>query len=174
MDMNTLIVLIVNLVVSAIVGFTTAMFTIGQYKNKVDAMETNIGKNEHCGFRKTMGDMKTEVDKLLEFKINAQKFIDSQIYVAHSPLNLTEYGRSLVDDSSFSAIFGKVKDDLAAKLLHKAPKTQYDVQEEARVILLMSLPTILRFNRLRPTHLRMGKTTNKYFAPARYYYAIIT
>lgn len=98
-------------------------------------METTIGKDEHGGIRKTLGDTKTEVDKLLEFKISAQKFIDSKLYRSDSPLNLTEFGIQLIRDSGFKEIFPSVKDDLVKMLEEKKPKTQYDVQEMARALM---------------------------------------
>ncbi len=128
----TIIIFIVNLIISALIAVGVSFIRIGQYKNKVDTIETTIGKDEHCGLRKTLTDAKTEVDKLLEFKTNTQKFIDSNIYKNQSPLSLTEFGEQLIKDSGFETIFLSEKDELV-KLLEKiAPKTQYDVQEKAR------------------------------------------
>jgi uncharacterized protein YihD (DUF1040 family) len=118
-----------------LLSFFIASIRIGEYKNKVDALETTVGKDEHCGFRKTLGDTKTEVDKLLEFKTSAQKFIDSKIYQSNSPLSLTDLGKTLVSESGFENIFNSVKDDLCLKLQDKNPKTKYDAQEMARSLM---------------------------------------
>lgn len=134
MDKDVVIILI-NLVVSGCVGFFAASFKIGEYKNKVDTLETNMGKDDHCGLRKTTGDIKTEVDKLLEFKTNTQKFIDKNLYKDQSPLSLTEFGKKLVEESGFQNIFLNVREDLASKLSEKNPKTKYDVQEMARSLM---------------------------------------
>ncbi|OGI86001.1 hypothetical protein A3A05_02730 [Candidatus Nomurabacteria bacterium RIFCSPLOWO2_01_FULL_41_12] len=125
-----------GVVISALTAFIVSSMKIGEYKNKVDTLETTIGKDEHAGMRKTMGDCKTEVDKLLEFKTSATKFIDSNIYKNNSPLDLTDFGKKLVKDSGFETIFETTKDDLADKLLkEKNPKTKYDTQEMARALL---------------------------------------
>lgn len=129
----TIILFVVNLAISSVVALLVSFFRIGQYKNKVDTLELTIGKDEHNGLRKTLADVKTEVDKLLEFKTNTQKFIDSKIYKSDSPLALTEVGKALVKDSGFEAtIFPATKDELVEKLEKMNPTTQYDVQEMAR------------------------------------------
>jgi len=129
MDSNY-VVLIVNLVVSAMVGAGTALFTIGQYKSKVDRMERDL---EKMADRKET--LRTDVDKLLEFKIQAQKFMDRTIYKDQSPLSLTEFGEKLIKESGLKKIFEDVKDDLVEKLEEMDPLSQYDVQEKARALM---------------------------------------
>ena len=133
---SELIVSIAVPVASFIISLLTALLVVshklGEYKNKVDTLEITLGKDEHGGLRKTLGDTKTEVDKLLEFKISAQKFIDNEIYKAKSVLGLTTYGQELVDQSGLTEIFPDVRDDLIIKLAEKKPLAKYDVQEMAR------------------------------------------
>lgn len=123
-------VLIVNLVVSALVGAGTAIFVIGQYKNKVDRMEKDLEKMVNG--KETL---RTDVDKLLEFKTQAQKFIDRSIYKDQSPLSLTDFGEELVNDSGLKDVFDDVKDDLTEMLEEMEPTSQYDTQEKARALM---------------------------------------
>jgi len=116
--------------VSLVVGAGSALFVIGQYKAKVDRV---IEDQKSCDKKRT--DMKTELDKLLEFKTQAQKFIDEQIYNKKSPLSLTELGKKLVTESSLDKIFEQVKDDLVSMLEKEHLTTQYDVQEHARSLM---------------------------------------
>lgn len=120
----------INLVLSAVVGVCTAFFTIGKYKEKVDNLKTDHDK--HDG---KITDMKSELDRLLEFKVNVQKFVDSNIYKNQSPLSLTEYGQKLVDDSGFKEVFENTKDDLVTMLEQQNPSSQYDTQEKARALM---------------------------------------
>jgi hypothetical protein len=79
--------------------------------------------------------LRTDMDKMLEFKENAKKFMDSKIYTTHSPLALSEFGKKLIKDSGFETLFPSVRDDLVTKLEIMNPKTQYDVQEKARALM---------------------------------------
>lgn len=122
--------LLINLAVSALVGAGTAFFTIGRYKEKVDRV---ISDQKDCDAKRI--EMKSELDRLLEFKVSTQKFIDSKLYTAQSPLNLSALGRSLIEESGFSEIFENVKDDLVAKLEEMKPDSQYDTQEKSRALM---------------------------------------
>jgi len=129
MDSNY-VVLIVNIIISAVVGMGTALFTVGQYKNKVDRMERDF---EKLADKKEK--LRTDVDKLLEFKTQAQKFIDRSIYKDQSPLSLTDFGEKLVNESGLHDIFNDVKDDLVEMLEEMEPSSQYDTQEKARALM---------------------------------------
>jgi hypothetical protein len=124
------IVFIANLVLSAAVAAGTAVYVIGQYKAKVDRVITD---QEKCDTKRT--EMKTELDKLLEFKVSTQKFIDSKLYTAQSPLNLSDFGTKLIKESGFLDIFETVKDDLVLKLEVLKPSTQYETQEKSRALM---------------------------------------
>lgn len=124
------VVLLVNIGVSLVAGAGAAIFVIGQYKAKVDRV---IDDQKDCDKKRDA--MKTELDKLLEFKTQAQKFIDEQIYNKKSPLSLTDFGKKLVTESGLGKIFEDVKDDLVTQLEAYQPTTQYDVQENARALM---------------------------------------
>ena len=124
------VTLLVNIAVSTLVGAGAALFVIGQYKAKVDRV---IEDQKECDKKRT--EMKTELDKLLEFKVSTQKFIDSKLYTAQSPLGLSDFGKKLTDESGLTDIFKDVRDDLVVKLNALGPTTQYDVQEKARALL---------------------------------------
>jgi len=133
----SIINLIVSVLVTISINILIYVFVIGQYKQKVDTLERDNERQKN-----KMDSMQSEVDKLLEFKVNAQKFIDNKIYSSDSPLSLTELGKKLIKESGFLDIFGsktsdgvKVKDYLVSKLEKRNPKTQYDVQEEARALM---------------------------------------
>ena len=68
---------------------------------------------------------------------NIEKNIDKIAGVAqsHSPLALTEKGERLVKESGFMGIFEEIKDDLVKSLEEEKPKTQYEVQEKARIVM---------------------------------------
>lgn len=121
-----------GIVISSFVSFFIASSKIGEYKSKVDTLDITVGKDEHCGLRKTLAETKTEVDKLLEFKTNAQKFIDKNLYKEHSPVSLTAFGEQLINESGFVNIFPSVRDDLVRMLQIRNPRTKYDAQEMAR------------------------------------------
>ena len=129
MDSTTLeiIFFIVNLVLAAFVGFGTATYTIGQYKNKVDTLEKE--KDKSCD---KIDVLRTDVDTLKEFKVQTQKYIDSKIYKSESPLSLTEFGTKLLKDSGFNEVFDLEKDNLVGKLEKYNSRNKYDIQENAR------------------------------------------
>jgi hypothetical protein len=127
---NQVWIFLANLAISAIVGVSAAFVTIGKYKEKVDNLKLDHDKLDS----KTAG-MKTELDRLLEFKIATQKYIDSKLYSSGSPLRLSNLGQKLIKDSGFKEIFESVKDDLVAQLEQLNPNTQYEVQEKARALM---------------------------------------
>jgi hypothetical protein len=43
-----------GVIVSTVIAFAISWLRIGEYKNKVDNLETTIGKYEHNGLRKTV------------------------------------------------------------------------------------------------------------------------
>ena len=63
-------------------------------------------------------------------------FIKGQNSVkANSPLALNARGIALLKESGFQDIFDKVKDELVSKMEKKSPKTKYNVQKTAVIIL---------------------------------------
>ncbi|MBZ9572259.1 hypothetical protein KJA15_02940 [Patescibacteria group bacterium] len=125
-----IIIFIINLIIAAVIGAITASITIGRYKEKVDNLIQE--KDKACT---KIEKLRSDVDKLLEFKVNAQKFIDSKIYKTGSRLTLTEFGKTLLRESGFDDIFEREKDNLARKLSVYPNKTKYDIQENARSLM---------------------------------------
>jgi len=132
--MNIIIVSIIGIIITVIISIITALITAGlntgKYKEKVDHLE-----KEKTLQNTKIDSITREVDRLIEFKANAQKFMDSNIYKSNSPLSLTEYGQKIIDESGFVALFDSEKDALVAKLEEKAPATKYDIQEKARELM---------------------------------------
>ncbi len=117
-------------VIAIIGGILTYIVVLKVMEEKVRRMEDDVKE-----LKEQKNLMKTELDKLSEFKVSAQKFIDSKLYTAQSPLNLSDFGKQLVKDSGFLKIFENVKDDLVSKLEGLQPTTQYEVQEKSRALM---------------------------------------
>jgi hypothetical protein len=121
---------LVSLTVGGLGGVIVATITMAKYQQKVDDLKEDMKEaNKKIDF------LRTDADTLKEFKVNAQKFIDKNLYEARSPLSLSEFGEKIVRESGFLEIFSKCKDELALKLKEKDPKTQYDVQENSRALM---------------------------------------
>lgn len=133
MEQNTLVtigVFIANMVVAGVVGWGAASRKIGEYQNKIDSIETTIGKDEHGGLRKTVGDVHAKVIAC-ETRLEERGPLTQR----QSPVSLTERGLKFLEDSG-----GKVYvDDHFDRLLDAVdamnPQTAYDVQEDARKII---------------------------------------
>lgn len=119
-----------NILIAGIVGWLTVWATMAKYQQKVDDLKEE--KDKACAEIKLL---RTDVDTLKEFKVNAQKFIDKSLYESKSPLSLTAFGKKLVVESGFESIFPSVRDDLVAKLALKTPNTKYDAQEKSRELM---------------------------------------
>lgn len=129
-NVNTITIIVSSGLVSIIVTLLTLVFSCGKYKQKVDSLETEKDK-----IQVSLVTFHTDITTLKEFRIQAQKFIDSKIYKASSALSLTDFGKELVTKSGFSSIFEIEKDNLKLLLERKAPVTKYDVQEFARELM---------------------------------------
>ena len=53
-----------------------------------------------------------------------------------SPVELTEYGKKLVEESGFNRIFSENREKILGWVKERNPKNQYDVQEISRTVLL--------------------------------------
>jgi len=127
---NQVIIMIIGIVVSILSAIITVCLMSGRYQEKVDSLK-ETAKEQNT----KLENLRTDVDKLQEFKLSTQKYIDSKIYTSNSPLSLTEYGHKIINESGFNTIFATTKDDLVKKLEIKAPHTKYDVQEKARELM---------------------------------------
>jgi len=165
MSKEVIITSVISVVVPVIISVFTCFIYIGRKFERLDRLEdeykkineeiSEIGEKINKLFQsmsamdekvnrldKDMPVMDGKINKLFqdmsaveEFKTNTQKFIDSKIYKAGSPLVLTDYGKKLIKDSGFESIFEREKDELVLKLEQKRPKTKYDVQEKARELM---------------------------------------
>lgn len=131
MDANT-IISVISIVVSVITAIFSAALIFGKYKEKVDQLEKKFDKIEN----KAEG-LRSDVDRMISTINGLQKSIDKITDVAqsHSPISLTEKGEKLVEDSGFNKIFKEYKDDLVKRLHRLKPRSQYDVQEKARMMM---------------------------------------
>jgi hypothetical protein len=129
LDTTTILIFIVNLGLSALVGFMTAYFRIGEYKNKVDNLETTLGKNEHAGLRKTVGDLSYKV-VACETSLKEREPLAKR----KSPISLTDRGNNLLNQSGGKEFVDNNFSELHASVEKMTPKTSYDVQEDSREV----------------------------------------
>lgn len=52
-----------------------------------------------------------------------------------SPLKLTEYGEKVLKDFGFHEVFKKARDQLISEVITMEPKTNYDIQEDAKIVI---------------------------------------
>lgn len=153
----TIAIFVINLIVSALVSLAVAFFRIGAYKNKVDNLETTVGKDEHSGLRKTVGDMKDKV-VACETRLKEREPLGKR----RSPLALSERGVNFLKASGAE----KFVDDNYAELRDlvdaKEPKTSYDVQEEAKEA-IKTLKEDPRLNPLKEWLFKDGSTLEDLF-----------
>lgn len=119
-----------NIVISAFTCLLVAWAKMAKYQVKVDDL-----KDEKDKILSKIEALRTDVDTLKEFKVYATKFIDKNLYQSNSPLSLTVFGKTLIQESGFEEIFVHEKDNLAALLKEKRPRTKYDAQEMARELM---------------------------------------
>ncbi|MDE0243293.1 MAG: hypothetical protein OYG31_01085 [Candidatus Kaiserbacteria bacterium] len=102
-----------------------AAVNFSETKKKVDNLDNR------------MSELEKDIVVFKEFKVQTQKFIDSKIFSAKSPLSLTDFGVKLVEESGLEKILKDktVKKDLLQMLEEKQPQTRYDVQEMARELM---------------------------------------
>jgi len=81
-----------------------------------------------------------------------------RIIQATSPLNLTEYGKKLVEESGFNKILSENRNLILEWVKGKNPKTQYDVQEISREVLLMHKDDVV-FKPLKDYTYKHGETS---------------
>jgi len=121
---------IFSIILGGLSGVLVFWVRFAKYQQKVDRLEIENEKSHTI-----MNEFRTDIATLKEFKVQAQKFIDKNIYKSSSPLSLTEFGQELITKSGFQQIFDKEKDNIATLLAQKHPSTKYDVQEMARELM---------------------------------------
>jgi len=121
-------IFILNLLISAAVGYGAAAFKIGEYKNKVDTLESTVGKDEHGGLRRTLGEVK---DKVVACEVILKE--RGPLAERKSPISLTERGDNVLKESGGMDYVDDQKESLLAFIRDKNPKSAYDVQEFAKL-----------------------------------------
>ena len=81
-----------------------------------------------------------------------------RIIQATSPLNLTEYGKQLVEESGFTKTLQDNKNLILDWIKEKSPKTQYDAQEISREVLLAHKDNVV-FEPLKEYTYKHGETS---------------
>ena len=123
MDQTPVLVFIVNLVLSAAAGAIAASIRIGVYKNKVDNLETTVGKDEHAGLRKTVGDVR---DKVVACETSLKE--REPLTKKRSPVSLSDRGEMFLKSSGGEQFVNEHFDELLKNIEERNPQTAYDVQ----------------------------------------------
>lgn len=161
MDTNTLVTIglfIVNMLVAGLVGYGAASRKIGEYKNKVDGIENTLGKDEHGGLRKTVGDIHTKV-------IACETRLEERgpLLQRQSPVSLTERGSKFLEDSGGKQFVDDNFGELLGVVDAMNPKTAYDVQEDSKQA-IEALRDDERLNGVKEYLFKDGSTLEEAFA----------
>lgn len=153
----TIVVFAVNIIISALVSIAVAFFRIGNYQNKVDTLETTIGRDEHNGLRKTVGELSrsvTQCETLLKEREPLGK--------RKSPLALTERGIRFLNESGAKKFVDDNFRDLLQQVEGMNPQTAYDVQEDSKSV-IEKLRDDSRLNPLKEWLFKDGSTLDDLF-----------
>ena len=119
-----------NSIVAGITGglacFAMSAFYVGGYKEKIDSLEIESKK---------IGGIEKDVAVLQRFQDSTEKSLEKLIWKRNSPLSLTDYAKEILEEIGFEAIFKNMRDILVTKLEKYNPRTRYDVQEYAMIVL---------------------------------------
>ncbi len=122
-----IVLFIANLLVAGVVGFVGASFKIGEYRNKVDSLESTVGRDEHGGLRKTLGEVR---DKVIACETNLT--LRGPLTQKKSPISLTERGDKFLKDSGGEKFVDEHFTELLEKVESLSPQTSYDIQESSK------------------------------------------
>lgn len=124
-------IFVINAIVSAGVALVVAGWRIGTYQNKVDNLETTIGKDEHSGLRRTVADVR---DKVVACETSLKE--RGPLTKRRSPEALTERGEKFLIDSGGKNLVDENFDELLKKIDEVnsglSSVTAYDIQEAAK------------------------------------------
>lgn len=146
-----------QILISAGMGLVGALIVIGIYKSKVDNLESTVGKDEHSGLRKTVGDIRDKV-VACETTLNERGPLTKR----KSPVSLTDRGLEFLKNSHGEEFIDQHFDELLAKVNEMDPKTAYDVQEDARKV-VEALHTDERINPIKEFLFKDGSTLTEAF-----------
>lgn len=128
--MDQTLIAIADLVIGFIAGLAGAFIFVGQYKNKVDNLESTVGKDEHNGLRKTVADVR---DKVISCETSLRE--RGPLLQTQSPVSLTDRGLNFLKDSGSERVIDDNFEELLKQVEALNPKTPYDVQEDARKVI---------------------------------------
>lgn len=111
MTTDTLISVVVSVVTSGITAFSIVAFRMGRYTEKVDQLEK-------CNLNTRLS--------TLEGK---------QLTKRNSPVDLTDYGKTVLDNSAGKTFIDDNYQELKEKVELSNPQTSYDIQEESRKVI---------------------------------------
>lgn len=159
MDQNTqaFLTFFVNVVVSGVAGTVAASRFIGEYKNKVDNLETTLGKDEHGGLRKTVGDVRDRIIAC-EAVVNERGPLTKK----KSPVSLTDRGISFLQHSGGEKFVDDNFNELLESVNKLNPSTAYDVQEDAKKV-VEALKDDARLDPLKEFLFKDGSTLEELF-----------
>lgn len=154
---NTILLIAANVVISGLVGWGAASRKIGEYKNRVDNLETTMGKDEHGGLRRTVGELSAKVIAC-ETRLEERGPLTKR----KSPISLTDRGEALLNNSGGNKFIDDNFDELLKSVEGLSPKTAYDVQEDAKVV-IDSLKDDDRLNPVKDFLFKDGSTLEEVF-----------
>lgn len=157
MDTNTLTTIIINIAISGLTGFLTAGIRIGQYTNKVDNLETTVGKDDHGGLRRTVNEHSVKLASC-ETTLKEREPLGRR----RSPLALTDRGNQFLKESGGEKFVDDNYEELCTAIEAMNPKTSYDVQENANKV-IESLKNDDRLNPLKEFIFKEGMTIEDLF-----------
>lgn len=146
------------MIIAGLVGYGAASRKIGEYKGKVDALEITVGKDEHGGLRKTLGDVHAKV-------IACETRLEERgpLLQRQSPVSLTERGSKFLDDSGGKDFVDNNFGELLGVVDAMKPKTAYDVQEDSKQA-IKGLREDERLNDIKEYLFKDGSTLEEAFA----------
>jgi hypothetical protein len=152
MTIDTVITVVVSLVISLLTSALYVGWQLGQYKNKVDNLEITVGKDEHNGLRKTVGDMR---DKVVSCETSLKE--RGPLIQARSPMTLTARGEKFLEESGSKKFVDDNFEELLRAVDKLKPKTAYDVQEDSRKV-VENLSESNRLNFIKNYLFKQGET----------------
>lgn len=147
-------ILILSTLITALIGllfwfirdrFKVLTNTDERLEGKIDKMDNKVGET-----RGSIIEMQDTFERM--------GYPMKRIIQATSPLNLTEYGKQLVEESGFTKILQYKKDLILGWIKERNPKTQYDAQEFSREVLLMHKDDVV-FKLLKDYTYQHGETS---------------
>lgn len=157
LDIVTVIIFAVNVLLSAIVGYGAAAFKIGEYKNKVDTLETTVGKDEHAGLRKTVGEIR---DKVVSCETSLKE--REPLTKKKSPISLSDRGADFLIKSGGKKFVDDNFNEFLKKVEGLSPQNAYDVQEFSRKV-VEELKDSDRLNKIKEFLFKDGSTLDDVF-----------